>query len=858
MLYRLLLPFSLLLIVLVNIIGCSGDQDRKIKLASLESNTQNSNSAASSVLKVSLEEQRSIAILYFENETNDASLDWLRRGLTDMLYTELSQSPYLSVVPMQRMSEISEQQGKTERDLEDLAFATQIANEANAEILLTGRFYNLADSICIEVVMLDAKSSRVLHREVVRGQSLERIFAMVDTLSSRVRANLRTDREEAQTAGVNLADMTTSVDAFRSYSLALENIEKFLWTDAERCMEDAVRYDTTFASAYFNLGKIKLEMGKTQEGEAAIQKARQYYDKLSEADKIYLKLLDTHRDENVNQVIAILEDAVLRFPAEVNFRIDLGRLYRHLGELDKSLEAFEIALEQDPNRKLVYNDLGYLFAERGDFTTALKYIDKYQELAPDEPNPYDSKGEILMIAGRLDEAVTPLETALDKWPNFFHSSLRLSDLYRETCDYKKTMAYIDYTNESLPGSVKDMEVVYRKALAYWRFGQFREAENTFDAIIEKDPYYISPVLAAAEMYKSLGDSAKALRLYQTTFNKFKEDLAAKGENFEYKKGIPLFILVADLPEKEVIAFIEEIATFQKNPDQQAFYDFLSGLICLRAGELEKGIARIHSSRDRQFELLALAKSEGWSELWKYIFETLEYESADTPASQRFSEKLLQYSQQEGLKNLEWMARLARAHFYGLHQQERSLAAEYQYLGIPPESAWRVIGPFSTKGVSGFKHAYPPEEGINLTAAIRSDNRNLKWQSAKDGASDGYVNLKAVLKDANWSVGYALVYIKSPDERKVQIRTGANDAYKLWFNDELVLQRYYTKTTDAVLDRDLVAVALRPGYNKVLIKVENAIHDWGFYLRVTDENGNGFKDISFHSPETLDPSFALQQ
>jgi len=234
MLYRLLLPFSLLLVVLVSIIGCSGDQDRKIKLASLESNTQNSNSAASSVLKVSLEEQRSIAILYFENETNDASLDWLRRGLTDMLYTELSQSPYLSVVPMQRMSEISEQQGKTERDLEDVAFATRIANEANAEILLTGRFYHLADSICIEVVMLDAKSSRVLHREVVRGQSLERIFAMVDTLSSRVRANLRTDRKETQTTGVNLAEMTTSIEAFRCYSLALENMEKFLWPDAER------------------------------------------------------------------------------------------------------------------------------------------------------------------------------------------------------------------------------------------------------------------------------------------------------------------------------------------------------------------------------------------------------------------------------------------------------------------------------------------------------------------------------------------------------------------------------------------------------------------------------------------------
>lgn len=855
MLHRLLLPFSLSLIILFSIIGCNSDQDRKIKLASLESNTQNSNSAASSVLKVSLEQQRSIAILYFENGTNDASLDWLRRGLTDMLYTELSQSPYLSVVPMQRMSEISEQQGKTERDLEDVAFATQIANEANAEILLTGRFYQLSDSICIEVVMLDAKSSRILHREVVRGQSLERIFAMVDTLSSRVRSNLRTDLEGAQTAGVNLAEMTTSIEAFRCYSLALENMEKFLWIDAERCLEDAVKYDTTFASAYFRLGKMKLDMGKTQKGEAALQKARQYYDKLSEADKIYFKLLDTHREEDVNQVIAILEDAVLRFPAEVNFRIDLGRLYRHLGELDKSLEAFEIALEQDPNRKLIYNDLGYLFAERGDFTTALKYIDKYQQLAPDEPNPYDSKGEILMMAGRLDEAVAQLETALDKWPDFIHSSLRLSDLYRESWDYKKTLDYINYAEQSLPGSASELEIGYRKALAYWRFGKFKEAEKTFNAVIESDPYYVMPVVSAAEMYKSLGDTAKALQLYQTAFDKFKEAVAQTGENFEYQKNFPLFVLVADLPVNEVITIVEKVASFQKTPDQQAFYDFLTGLVYLRAGELEKAEARLHHSQDRQFELLSLAKMEGWSMLWKHIFETLDYESADTPVSQRFSEKLLKFSRQTGLKHLEWMAHLARAHFYAIHQQGSAVATEYQYLGFPLESTWRVIGPFSTEGVSGFKHVYPPEEGVDYAATIRNENRELKWQSAKDGSFDGYVDLKTIFNDANWSVGYALVYVKSPDERKVQIRLGGNDAYKLWFNDELVMQRYYTKATDAVLDHDLVAVALHPGYNKVLLKVPNAIHNWGFYLRVTDENGYGFKDISFQSSDALDPPFA---
>jgi len=48
----------------------------------------------------------SIAVLYFENNTGNPQLDWLRTGLTDMLVTDLSQSPDVEVLGTARLVQI--------------------------------------------------------------------------------------------------------------------------------------------------------------------------------------------------------------------------------------------------------------------------------------------------------------------------------------------------------------------------------------------------------------------------------------------------------------------------------------------------------------------------------------------------------------------------------------------------------------------------------------------------------------------------------------------------------------------------------------------------------------------------------
>ena len=55
-----------------------------------------------------------VAVLYFENNTGDASLDWMRTGLTDMMVTDLSQSTDIEVLGTDRLHQILQDLKRTD------------------------------------------------------------------------------------------------------------------------------------------------------------------------------------------------------------------------------------------------------------------------------------------------------------------------------------------------------------------------------------------------------------------------------------------------------------------------------------------------------------------------------------------------------------------------------------------------------------------------------------------------------------------------------------------------------------------------------------------------------------------------
>ncbi|MDZ7260573.1 MAG: DUF2961 domain-containing protein [candidate division KSB1 bacterium] len=152
--------------------------------------------------------------------------------------------------------------------------------------------------------------------------------------------------------------------------------------------------------------------------------------------------------------------------------------------------------------------------------------------------------------------------------------------------------------------------------------------------------------------------------------------------------------------------------------------------------------------------------------------------------------------------------------------------------------WYVMGPFDNpRGASdteGLGLEYPPEREINLKKTYKGkDGILINWQRVK-ADEGGYVNLDHLITPNEYTVAYGLTYVYSPEPKEVSILLGSDDGVRLWINDQLVHDHLVKR--GAAPDQDRVPVTLVKGWNKILIKVEEAGGAWGFYFRVPDPEG----------------------
>ena len=827
-------------------ISCQNGNPRKIRLSTNKKDNQNNSLVSSSVLRVMPESQRSVAILLFKNDTRDPALDWLKRGLTDMLTTDLKQSPYINLISFSRLLEVAEQLGEDRSNWDDLAKIEKVSRSANTDLVISGKYYRDKNNLIIEVELIDIKSATVIPIEPVTGTSLERIFAMVDELSQKVRENLKADIRRKSDENVTLANMTNSVDAFRCYSKATENMEKLLYFDALKNLEEAVKLDSTFAVAYLRLASMKYDGFSRAEALEALNKAEKYSGKLSERDRLRLEIIKAKFAGRYSNLQNILEEAVRSMPMDIDFRTELARYYQfNVGDLDRALGEYEIILEMDPNQKLIYNDLGYLFAWRGDFQTAFKYFEKYRELAPDEPNPYDSMGEVLMQAGRFDEAIQQLKKALSNWPSFYHSALRMSEINCELGDYQNSLKYLDQVISQVPSTNILQALEIQKVALFWRFNKISQADKLLTAVLKKTPSNSGFLIFAAEFYNSLGDSSKARQIIATGLDLLAQEVNINpNDNKNWENFLSYTITAPGLNSQHAIALLQDLPSYNTPGDVQTLRKIAQIILFNRTGDYQSARKVLTNSTDEFADLLIRRSDQGWGSVWKYVFQTMIPVNGSQQDHVNFYNKLVEMAGMSNVKNFKNLAAFTNTYYDQLNNNSDAIAKEYSQQGAPLENLWYVLGPFSQKNVSGFFYPYPPEQKIDLNAKYAGLQTEINWRPAADMMRDGYLDLKSTCKQSNWAVAYALIYAYSPDERKAQIRLGTDEACKLWLNDEQIWQHYLKQA--AQIDRDIVTVILHPGYNKFLVKVTNSIQEWGFYFRITDENGNGYPDITFHT------------
>jgi len=128
-------------------------------------------------------------------------------------------------------------------------------------------------------------------------------------------------------------------------------------------------------------------------------------------------------------------------------------------------------------------------------------------------------------------------------------------------------------------------------------------------------------------------------------------------------------------------------------------------------------------------------------------------------------------------------------------------------------------------------AFPAVDGAGLEAIVASARAGAMHE-----ARTGLVDLRAVMPPATHedTAAYAVRTIRCDSPRRLTLRTGSDDAIRVWLNGKVVLAELALRP--AQVDQDEAQIDLTAGENVLVVECCQAGGGWGFYLRLEDEKG----------------------
>ena len=166
------------------------------------------------------------------------------------------------------------------------------------------------------------------------------------------------------------------------------NIFKQAWLARKviKEFERTVKIDSTHLAGHIGCANFYLQAPSIMGG--GLDKARESAEKIAKLDTVQWVLLKARifaKDDKPEQAIQLFD------------------------EFDKNFD-------KEKHRYTFYNTYGYFLLGEKKIDKAIEMFIKQVELAPDRPNPYDSLGDGLRAAGRLEEALIQYKKASELNP----------------------------------------------------------------------------------------------------------------------------------------------------------------------------------------------------------------------------------------------------------------------------------------------------------------------------------------------------------------------------------------------------------------------------------------------------------
>jgi tetratricopeptide (TPR) repeat protein len=188
-----------------------------------------------------------------------------------------------------------------------------------------------------------------------------------------------------------------------------------------------------------------------------------------------------------------------------------GVAYTKKGELDKTIEDHNKAIELKPKEAKAYLNRGNAYGDKGELDKAIEDFNKAIELNPELADAYNNRGLTYKNKGEFDKAIEDGNKAIDLDPSFADAYNNRGLVYKEKGEFDKAIE--DY-NRALELNPKDDGTYYtNRGVAYDGKGEFDRAIEDYDKALELNPKLVNAYNNRGVAYKEKGEFDRAIKDY---------------------------------------------------------------------------------------------------------------------------------------------------------------------------------------------------------------------------------------------------------------------------------------------------------------------------------------------------------
>ncbi|WP_044184944.1 CsgG/HfaB family protein [Hyalangium minutum] len=190
------------------------------------------------------EPKRVVAVLYFDNNTGDSSLNVLQKGFADMMVTDLSAVEQLQLVEREKLQAIIDEQKLQRSKYFDAKTAVKLGKLVGAQYAVSGSFQAMEPQLRIDIKMFDLQTGNVLVTGQVVGLK-NKLFELQQQLVTRFVTGLALKLPGPP----RLKSRTPDVDTLLSYSKGIDLVDQGKLEEARVQLAAVVSKAPTFLLA---------------------------------------------------------------------------------------------------------------------------------------------------------------------------------------------------------------------------------------------------------------------------------------------------------------------------------------------------------------------------------------------------------------------------------------------------------------------------------------------------------------------------------------------------------------------------------------------------------------------------------